>query len=46
MDNLFKKLFFDVEVAEQGVKIPITQYAERKDILIRPYEEGRWVQLN
>ena len=35
---------FDIEVAEQEVSIPVTQYAERKDILIRPYEEGRWVQ--
>ena len=35
---------FDIEVAEQEVKIPVTQYAERKDIFIRPYEEGRWVQ--
>ncbi len=35
---------FNVEVAEQEVKIPTTQYAERNDILIRPYEEGQWVQ--
>ena len=35
---------FDIEIAKQEVKIPETQYAERKDIFLRPYEDGQWTQ--
>ncbi|MBI2062410.1 MAG: hypothetical protein HYT64_01835 [Candidatus Yanofskybacteria bacterium] len=37
---------FDIEVAEQAINIPVVEYTQRKDIFIRPYEEGKWVQRN